>query len=139
MADTDPARRHYYRHPESGIDYFATRTGPLSMDITRQDKTTNAPDRIAIIAFDTVYNPDGPWYVEPAASIRRNRVHLLHFQHPKQAAMAIAKEDAEITYSDILNRKRLPAMRAEGEADMDRFFSHDHADPVPTELPAPAD
>ena len=139
MADTFPARHHYYQHPESGIAYFATRTGTLSMNITRQDKPANVPDRIAIIGFDTVYNPDGPWYVEPAASIHRNRVHLLHFQHPEQAAMAIAKEDAELTYSDILNHKRIPEMRAAGEADMDRFFSHDHADPVPTELPAPAD
>ena len=131
MSVTSPIRRHYYRHPDSGIAYFATRTGTLSMDITREDKPGDVPDRIASIAFDAFYNPDGPWYVAPAAGIRRNRVHLLHFQRPDTAAMAIAKEDAEITYSDILNRQRLPAMRAEGEADMDRFFSQSQANPAP--------
>lgn len=132
MANTFPARRRYYQHPESGIAYFATPTGPLSMDITRQDNPARMPPvHIADITFKTVYNPDGPWSVQPAASISPNRVHLLRFQRPEQAAMAIAREDAEITYSDILNRKRLPEMRAEGEADMDRFFSDDHADAPP--------
>ena len=139
MAEAFPARHHYYRHPESGIAYFATRTGPLSMDVIRQDNPDHVPDRIAAIEFDTFYNPDGPWYVRPADGIHRNRVHMRRFQHPEPAAMAIAKEDADIIYSDLLNQKQLPAMRAEGEADMDRFFSADHADPVPTELPAPAD
>ena len=136
MAQTFPARHQYYRHPESGIAYFATRTGPLDMDITRQETPGDVPERIAAIGFDTFYNPDGPWYVVPVDGIRLNQVHMRRFHHPETAAMAIAKEDAEITYSDILNQKQLPAMRAEGEADMDRFFT---ADPVPTELPAPAD
>ena len=133
MAQTFPARRQYYRHPESGIAYFATRTGPLGMDITRQETPGGMPERIAAIGFDTYHNPDGPWYVAPTAGIRRNRVHLLHFLHPQTAARAIAKEDADITYSDILNRQHLPARRAEAEADMDRFFSQSHDNPTPAE------
>ena len=99
MTDTPTAQLQYYRDPASGISYYAERTGPLSLSIHRQQDTYEALLHIAVVGFSAIYNPDGPWYVQPVGDVRWNRVHRMRFQRPEPAARAIAKEDAFIVHS----------------------------------------
>ena len=61
MADIPAHRHQYYKDPESGIAYFATRNGPPGMDILRRRQDDSRLLHIAAISFSAVYNPDGPW------------------------------------------------------------------------------
>ena len=137
MITTSTARCQYYRDAASDISYYAERTGPLSLSIHRQENPRDALRHIAVVGFSDIYNPDGPWYVQPVGDVRWNRVHRMRFQRPAPAATLIAKEDALITHAQRRNQDRLPEMRTEGQADLDRFFEQNSPEPGPTQLPPP--
>ena len=131
MTHTATAQRRYYEDPNSGIDYLANRTGPLSMRILRQEPTDQQILPIAVISFTDIYNPDGPWYVAPLGQTGWSRVYERRFQTPESAAVAVAREDAAITSSQRRHETELPAIRAEAETDMNRFFQPEPADTGP--------
>lgn len=131
MTDTATAQRTYYQDPDSGIAYLASRTGPLSMRILRQEPTDQPIVPVAVISFTHIYNPDGPWYAAPIGQTCWSRVHKRRFQTPESAAVAVAREDAAITSSQRRHETKLPAIRAEAETDMNRFFQPEPADTGP--------
>ena len=133
MTDTVAARRTYYQDPESGIAYLASRTEPLSMRILRQEPDDRQIVPVAVISFTDIYNPDGPWYAVPLGNTGWSRVHERRFQTPESAAVAVAREDVVITRSQRRHETELPAIRAEAEADLERFFNPEPADTIPPE------
>ena len=135
MITTSTARCQYYRDAASDISYYAERTGPLSLSIHRQENPRDALRHIAVVGFSDIYNPDGPWYVQPVGDVRWNRVHRMRFHRPAPAATLIAKEDAFIVHYQRMYLNRLPEMRAEGQGDLDRFFEQNRPDLGPTKPP----
>ena len=133
MTHTATPQRNYYQDPESGIDYLASRTGPLSMRIHRQEPADRQIQPVAVISFSDIYNPDGPWYAAPLGQTGWNRVHERRYQTPESAAMAVAREDVVITRSQRRHETELPAIRTEAETDLERFLQPEPADTTPLE------